>query len=230
MRKSSFKSILILALVVILSLSIVLVSCNKKDTPDPTPVTPTPPTPTPVVDPDPGDGTPEHDKAIIYVTALFGGGLYNEETLEPVWDPFNTEFDLYEHWAPQSSTIYDFSGVLGEFSEEMGDAFTMIMDALSYKEGTLLYDMSLDQDGNGLNPDVVPANDKPVDTHGVRLHCYYGAVAIYKQFILNTREQFGDEYDCIMFNQDWRKSPGDSGKVLEDFINEKGYKEEKNKE
>lgn len=226
MRKFSFKSILILALVVILSLSIVLVSCNKKKdnaTPDPTPITP--PGPAPVVDPDPGDGTPEHDKAIIYVTALFGGGLYNEETLEPVWDPFYTEFDLYEHWAPESPTIYDFSGVLGEFSEEMGDAFTMIMDALSYEEGTLLYDMSLDQDGNGLNPDVVPANDKPVDIDGDRLHCYYGAVAIYKQFILNTREQFGDEYDCIMFNQDWRKSPGDSGKVLEDFINEKGYKE-----
>ena len=231
MKKQNLKSVVVLALVVILALSACLVACNKKDTPDPTPSTPTPPTPTPVVDPDPNYDPDNHsNKAIIYVTALFGGGLYNEATNEPVWDPFYTEFSLYDHWAPESSTIYDFAGVLGEFSDEMGDAVLMILDAMSYTEGTLLYDLSLDEDGNGLNPNVVPANlnsdmEKPVDIDGDSLHCYYGAVAIYKQFILETRKQFGDEYDCIIFNQDWRKSPADSAAVLEQFVNNLGYDE-----
>ena len=230
MKKHSLKIMLALVLVFVMAASCVLVACNSKKSNTPaTPVNPTPdPTPT-VVDLDPDYDVHHHSKkAIIYVTALFGGGLYNEETNEPVWDPFYTEFSLYDHWAPESSTIYDFSGVLGEFQEEMGDAFTMIMDALSYEEGTLLYNLSLDEDGNGLNPNVVPANinsnmEKPVDMDGDRLHCYYGAVAIYKQFILETRKQFGDEYDCLMFNQDWRKSPADSAAVLEEFINRLGY-------
>lgn len=223
---------LALMLVFVMAASCVLVACNsKKDTPE-TPVNPTPPDPTPtVVDPDPDYDVNNHSKkAIIYVTALFGGGLYNEATNEPVWDPFYTEFSLYDHWAPESPTIYDFAGVLGEFSDEMGDAVVMILEAMSYAPGTLLYDLSLDEDGNGLNPDVVPANlnsnmEKPVDIDGDSLHCYYGAVAIYKQFILETRKQFGDDYDCIMFNQDWRKSPADSAAVLEEFVNNLGYDE-----
>lgn len=220
---------LILALVAVLALSAGLVACGKQNNQNPTPVDPTP-DPTPVfVDPDPNyDPNNHNDKAIIYVTALFGGGLYNEETNEPVWDPFYTEFNLYDHWAPTSSTIYEFDGVLKEFEDEMGDAVTTILEALSFQEGTLLYDMTLDQDGNGLNPNVVPANinenfQKPVDVDNIPLHCYYGAVAIYKQFILETRKEFGDEYDCLMFNQDFRKSPADSAAELEKFINSRGY-------
>lgn len=239
MKKINSKTILTFVLVLVLVLSLVLVACNKKTTPtnnsnkgsqgggssqggsggqgggqgiDPTDIS--------ILDP--GDGTPQHNKAIIYVTALFGGGLYNEETQETVWDPFNTEFDLYEHWAPNTPSIYDLGGVMAEFEAEK-DVFPDIASALTFNKGTLLYEMSLDQDGNGINPHVVPANNKPVDKDGYRINCYYGAVAIYKQFILNTRKEFGDEYDCIMFNQDWRKSPADSAKVLEDFIAEKGY-------
>ncbi|MBQ9276395.1 MAG: alpha/beta hydrolase [Clostridia bacterium] len=237
MRKFSVKSVLVFALVLVLVLSIGLVACDKKDSSPSTPVQPVDPVnddPQPtVVDLDPNyDPNNHHKNAIIYVTALFGGGLYNKETNEPVWDPFYTEFDLYDHWAPTSSTIYDFGGVLGEFSEEMGDAFSTIMDALSFEEGTLLYDMTLDQDGNGLNPNVVAANindkfEKPVDIDGEPLHCYYGAVAIYKRFITETRSQlidaYGYDYDCLMFNQDFRKSPADSAAELEEFINSRGY-------
>ncbi len=237
MRKFSMKSVLVFALVLVLALSVGLVACDKKDSSQSTPVQPVRPVdvdPVPtVVDLDPNyDPDNHHSNAIIYVTALFGGGLYNKETNEPVWDPFVTEFDLYDHWAPTSPTIYDFSGVLSEFSEEMGNAFTTIMDALSFEEGTLLYDMTLDQDGNGLNPNVVAANinsnfEKPVDINGAPLHCYYGAVAIYKKFITETRSQlidkYGYDYDCLMFNQDFRKSPADSAAELEEFINSRGY-------
>ena len=225
MKRFNLKAILVFALVAVLTLSVGLVACNSKETPSEIEITPIKP-----VDPgtEPQDTEPEEEtpkeNAIIYVTALFGGGLYNQATNEPIWDPFKTEFDLYEHWAPDTPTIYDFSGVLGEFEEEMGDAFSMILKAMSFEKGTLLYDMTLDQDGNGYNPDVVPANNKPKDEKGNLLHCYYGAVAIYKKFITETQKQFGDKYDCVMFNQDWRKSPADSAKVLEDFIAEKGYK------
>ncbi len=236
MRKFSVKSVLVFALVLVLVLSVGLVACNKNGSSQAQPAQPVVPTPDPeptVVDLDPNyDPDNHHSNAIIYVTALFGGGLYNKKTNEPVWDPFYTEFDLYDHWAPQSSTIYDFAGVLGEFSAEMGDALTTILNALSFKEGTLLYDMTLNQDGNGYNPDVVAANinadfEKPVDIDGIPLHCYYGAVAIYKKFITETRSQlidkYGYDYDCLMFNQDFRKSPADSAAELEEFINSRGY-------
>jgi|GEM_PF-807961 len=173
---------------------------------------------------DPDDGV-KHKKAIIYVTALFGGGLYNTKTLEPVWDPFRADYDLYDHWAPSENTIYKFTEILLEYAKEMDSAATTIVKAMSYRPGTLLYDLSLDQDGNGLNKDVVPANYKPRYKNNLRMHCYYGAVGIYQNFMINSRKAFGDEYDCYMFNQDWRKSPGDSGKALEEFINENGWEE-----
>jgi len=174
-------------------------------------------------------------KAIIYVTALFGGGLYNEETKSPAWDPFFTEMDLYDHVDEEGNM--DFAGIIGEYMDEekadprdwdddgqYGGMVTMMLDALTFEEGTLLYDLSLDQDGKPLNPHVVPATTASVDKDGKLLNCYYGAVGIYKKFIVNPQEEFKD-YDVWTFNQDWRKNPAESAELLEKFINEKGYEE-----
>ena len=40
-----------------------------------------------------GDKNEKNDKAIVYVTALFGGGLYDTQKNEAVWEPFKTEID-----------------------------------------------------------------------------------------------------------------------------------------
>lgn len=53
----------------------------------------------------------------------------------------------------------------------------------------------------------------------------YGAFGIYRTFANNLKREFGDEYDVLVFNQDWRISPQKSAKALEDYINAKGYKE-----
>ena len=218
---------IILVLVIAASTVAVFVACNKKDG-DSQDIVIIDDDDDRIVDKieqlDPDDGV-KHKKAIIYVTALFGGGLYNEKTNEAVWDPFRADYDLYDHWAPSENTIYKFAEILLEYAKEMDSAAMTIVKAMSYRPGTLLYDLSLDQDGNGLNPDVVPANYKPRYKNNLRMHCYYGAIGIYQNFMINARKTFGDEYDCYMFNQDWRKSPGDSGKALEEFINENGWEE-----
>ena len=212
-----------LVLVLLATLAFVVVACDKKPTQDVEPEDDEPTKVDMIELQDPDDGV-NHNKAIIYVTALFGGGLYNEKTNEAVWDPFRADYDLYDHWAPSENTIYKFAEILLEYAKEMDSAAMTIVKAMSYRPGTLLYDLSLDQDGNGLNPDVVPANYKPrYAKDNMRMHCYYGAIGIYQNFMLNARKTFGDEYDCVMFNQDWRKSPADSAKALEEFINENGW-------
>ena len=212
-----------LVLVLLATLAFVVVACDKKPTQDVEPEDDEPTKVDMIELQDPDDGV-NHNKAIIYVTALFGGGLYNEKTNEAVWDPFRADYDLYAHWEPSSDTIYKFGEILLEYAREMRSAASVILNAMTYRPGTLLYDLSLDQDGNGLNPDVVPANYKPrYAKDGMRMHCYYGAIGIYQNFMLNARKTFGDEYDCVMFNQDWRKSPADSAAVLEEFINRLGY-------
>ena len=201
---------LVLVLVLVLSLALVgLTACGHKDK--------------------------GHKKAIIYVTALFGGGLYNDETKAPAWDPFFTEMDLYDHVDDEGNM--DFIGILGEYTGDTSDdrdwaddnpyggIMTMLTSALTFEEGTLLYDLSLDQDGNPLNPHVVPASKDSVDKDGNLLHVYYGAVGIYKPFIENPEKEFGKDYDVVTFNQDWRKNPAESAALLEQFINEKGYEE-----
>ena len=198
--------VITLVLVLVLSLALVgLVGCGHKDK--------------------------GNKKAIIYVTALFGGGLYNEETKAPAWDPFFTEMNLYDHVDDEGNM--DFIGILGEYTGDTADdrdwgednnIMSLLMNALTFEEGTLLYDLSLDQDGNPLNPHIVPASKNSVDSDGNLLHVYYGAVGIYKPFIENPEKEFKD-YDVWAFNQDWRKNPAESAALLEQFINEKGYEE-----
>ena len=207
------KRIVLIVLVVVLVLSLALVgltACGNKDK------------------------NKGNKKAIIYVTALFGGGLYNDETKAPAWDPFFTEMDLYDHVDDEGNM--DFIGIIGEYTGKTSDdrdwddegqyggIMTMLTSALTFEEGTLLYDLSLDQDGNPLNPHVVPATLDSKDKDGNLLHVYYGAVGIYKPFIVNPQEEFKN-YDVLVFNQDWRKNPAESAALLEQFINRAGYEE-----
>lgn len=156
------------------------------------------------------------DKAIIYVTALFAGGLYDKQTGEAKWEPFNTEVDAAKVMAGE----IPISELMNIFSDEMPDILDLVDSALSYERGTLLWDLTLDNDGNGYNPNVVPANDlkKYMDID-------YGVFGIYRNFIDNISAKYGGDYDVFVYNQDWRISPAKSAEELENYINRKGYKE-----
>ena len=94
-----------LALVLVLSSLMTLVACGDKDN--------------------------GKDKAIIYVTALFAGGLYDKESGEAKWEPFKTEVDVDAFLRGELS----FEDVLATFPEkEISDTLVMILKALTYSE------------------------------------------------------------------------------------------------
>jgi len=156
------------------------------------------------------------DKAIIYVSALFAGGLYDKQTGEAKWEPFKTEVDAAKVMAGE----IPMDELMDIFSDELPDIIGLVSDALSYEQGTLLWDLTLDNDGNGYNPNVVPANDlkKYMDID-------YGVFGIYRNFVDNISAKYGSDYDVFVYNQDWRISPAKSAEELENYINRKGYKE-----
>lgn len=172
------------------------------------------------------------DKAIIYVTALFTGGLYDSQTNTALWEPFSSEFELYDYVNPDTSL--NFEGILEAIKDsdfgvdEDGEPYDLIsyaLNAIEYKKGNLLWDLTLDQDGNGNNPNVIPANNFPKDKNGKVMDISNAVFGIYKPFIDEIKEVYGDEYEVETFNYDWRYSPADAGKKLEEYINHWGYKE-----
>lgn len=162
-------------------------------------------------------------KAIIYVTALFAGGLYDKETNVAKWEPFATEFDAWSLMSGELS-LEDLIALF-EDSGEIPSIIQLAANAVAYTEGSLLWELTLDNDGVGYNPNIVPANGLPKDNNGKVMDISYGAFGLYKPFVDNISEKYGKEYDVLVYNQDWRMSPAKSAEELENFINEKGYKE-----
>lgn len=168
--------------------------------------------------------TPEPKRGIIYVTALFSGGLYDSELGTAVWEPFATEFDVYEDAMDENGAL-DIGKILSIFSGDMLEIIQLVTDALGYTPGTLLYDLTLDQDGVSYNQNLIPANNEPLDEDGYVMDISYGVFGIYKPFKENLEARYGDKYDVSVFNYDWRLSPADAGAKLEAYIAEKGYDE-----
>lgn len=188
--KRRFKFVaLILCIVILSTLLFALAACNKE----------------------------KEKKAIIYVTALFAGGYYNEETGAAVWDPINADLDIDSIMKGTAEIEDVVSAVLSE--NNPGD----ILDMLKWEKGGLLYDMSLDQDGNPLSPEVVPANGLPQDGDGNIMDISYGVFGLYKPVIDSLKERYGSGVDVIVYNQDWRLSPSVTAEALEKFINDNKY-------
>lgn len=167
------------------------------------------------------DKNEKNDKAIIYVTALFGGGLYDTEKVEAVWEPFKTEVDAVKVMKGEIAM----DELVTHFKSEMSDILGLVSKAISYKEGTLLWDLTLDNEGNSYNPNIAPANGLPKDVNGKVMDISYGAFGIYKNFVDNIAAEYGDRYDVLVYNQDWRMSPAKSAAELERFVESNGYKE-----
>lgn len=165
----------------------------------------------------------KNDKAIIYVTALFAGGLYDQQTGVAKWEPFETEFDAGKLMAGELGLdeLLD----IFEQSGEIPAIIQLAIKAISYQEDTLLWELTLDNDGVGYNPNIVPANGLPKDANGKVMDISYGAFGLYKPFVDNISAKYGSEYDVMVYNQDWRQSPQKSAAELESFINAQGYSE-----
>ncbi|MDR0752458.1 MAG: hypothetical protein LBF12_07795 [Christensenellaceae bacterium] len=157
------------------------------------------------------DTQPKPKKAIIMVTPLVGGGLYNSETGENLWDPFSVELNLNDA-AELMSTIFsnlaDFTSILAPLLQNT-------------PEQSVFGALAMDQYGNSINPNIKPSNDLDPAEH----HIYYGALGMFKNLIVEINSIYGNDYEVKMFNYDWRLDNAHNSQLLEEYINSNSYEE-----
>lgn len=175
-------------------------------------------------------GGEKKKKAIIYVTALFSGGLYNTKNGKAVWEPFEIEADMMSCFNENGKLDVGKAMDTGFLTT---DAIATVANALQYKSGTLLYDLTIGEDGKPLVDTIVPIEpyegypmekDKATKKYRV-MDISYGVFGIYRPFINGLQEIYGDEYTCEVFTQDWRISPAVSAERLYNYITKCGYEE-----
>lgn len=159
-------------------------------------------------------------KAVLWVTALLSGGLYDQEKEEAVWDPL--PFDdvlLRDFLTPEKMTVNGtnlISRILFSGEMRLADMLDPIVRN-EQDETNLLWNLSFDHNGNPNNPNIMPANgfDNKVQ-YGV-----LGAYTDHNDDITATLEKFGMEFH--VFNYDWRKDCSKGADALADYIDENKY-------
>lgn len=172
-------------------------------------------------------------RAIIWVTALLSGGLYDAETNTAVWDPLPYE-DVYlsKFVNPDTMLNEGINVVMRLFTDrktvtyvdENGDeqiksttAFNELVDPISgnvQDKSNFIWNVGLDYNGVPHNPNIKAANsfDSKVQ-YGV-----LGAYIDHSQYLNAEYEE-----DFIVFNYDWRLDNRESVEALEDYINDNNY-------
>ncbi len=201
-----------------------------------------------------------NDKAIVLVTALCSGGLYDNKTGDALWDPFY----FVDVTLPDVLALLELDDMMG--SEELQDVISKVMDTkvdfikdeygdtkynsflsyvleellwpiLNYPDAdadedeiaeyveeygslnkNLLHNLSLDEHGNPLNPNIVPTNDYT----GPYENLIYGVLGAYKSQVVTLSEKYPD-YDVVVFNYDWRLDVEHNEALFEQFLAEKKY-------
>ncbi len=159
----------------------------------------------------------QEKKAIIFLHALLIGGLYDEDTGEPVWDPFDNEEISY--MSIVSGDIVTLAGDMifndNGFKQQLE---YLTSDDPAKTSQTLLAKIRLNEDGTPVNPNVKPV---PFDDFEGRQR--YGAINGYRDLAEGLEERYGEDYDVKMFNYDWRRDPRLAASELETYINAQGY-------
>ncbi len=163
-------------------------------------------------------------RGIVIVSALLSGGLYleNEDgTQTPFWDP------IYNYDFP----VQDVLNADGSLSLNISLDDPLVADVLK-SIGGLGEALKLLDSKNGLfaNLMVDPVTGKSVKNVSVAnmdsdSRLKYGVVNVYKQTYDSMLAEYGDTAEVSVFCYDWRLDNRDNAKLLEDYINAKGYDE-----
>lgn len=198
-RKKRFVSILLVVIMAITCLT-VLTACDEATT-----------------------ATEHKEKAIIIVTALTSGGLYDTTTGKPVWDPLpeDVNFGQFMNGGDMVSAI---ASILTST-----DTLNTVLAVLNYGtaeelKNNFLWQVSLNENGESNNPNLKPANIADGSYTG-DAKIQYGALAAYRTQFDDLTAKYGDEYDVVMFNYDWRIDNRENSRLLGEFIEKLGYKE-----
>lgn len=158
-------------------------------------------------------------KAIIILPGLFGSGLHDSETGKDVWDPF-TELDVSFSDLSNENGL-NLAGILKLIVEDSvkEEIQKLLANDNAGTADSLLNTVAMNEDSTPAVPSVVAV---PWEKDS-RLK--YGAINAQKDMYFSLQEQFGKEYEVQVFNYDFRLDNRASAKLLEDYINEKGYEE-----
>ncbi len=160
-------------------------------------------------------------RGIIIVTAFLSGGLYlnnADGTQKPVWDPLiNYEDFPVQEVMPATGGMNITMDVISKAINGMGGIGEVIklIDQNTGMLPTLMVDVMT---GESVQ-DIVPANPESP----TRLR--YGAINCYEETYNSMVERYGDKAEVVVFNYDWRLDNLNNAKLLEKFIEERGYDE-----
>lgn len=160
----------------------------------------------------------EENKAIIILPGLFASGLYDTATGEGVWDPL-------ESLNISFGDIYDGDINLGGIFPLIGE--TAVIEELTKilangglgAPDSVFNMMAMNEDGTSAVSTIRPV---PFTSES-RLR--YGVVNAQKEMYEFFEENYGEDYEVQIFNYDFRLDNRESARKLEEFINEKGYRE-----
>ncbi|MFA6866919.1 MAG: hypothetical protein WCR54_05320 [Clostridia bacterium] len=151
---------------------------------------------------------------ILIVPGVVASTLVQGEEEKPIWDPYNSEHSIKEYL---DGEIFNMAWDLAFGSKYSGITMPILQDILDNSENSLLKQLSADENGNYRDNGIHAANMQSEP------NLRYGVFLCHKELYDNLYKAYGDTCNVDIFQYDWRKDNRESGKALEDYINEKNY-------
>lgn len=160
-------------------------------------------------------------RGIVIVTALLSGGLVevkDDGTETVVWDPVPMdEFPIQEVLLPDGSLNIS-TELVTEILNSFENGILDVLDLVTGEDG-FINALQVDRNTGKSVRNIKPA------TSETDSHVKYGVLNVYKQTYDSMVAEYGDEAEISVFNYDWRLDNVENGRLLEEYINSKGYDE-----
>ncbi len=160
-------------------------------------------------------------RGIVIVTALLSGGLVevkDDGTETVVWDPVPMdEFPIQEVLLPDGSLNIS-TELVTEILNSFENGILDVLDLVTGEDG-FINALKVDKNTGKSVRNIKPA------TSETDSHVKYGVLNVYKQTYDSMVAEYGDEAEISVFNYDWRLDNVENGRLLEEYINSKGYDE-----
>ena len=160
-------------------------------------------------------------RGIVIVTALLSGGLVevkDDGTETVVWDPVPMdEFPIQEVLLPDGSLNIS-TELVTEILNSFENGILDVLDLVTGEDG-FINALQVDRNTGKSVRNIKPA------TSETDSHVKYGVLNVYKQTYDSMVAEYGDEAEVSVFNYDWRLDNVENGRLLEEYINSKGYDE-----
>ena len=160
-------------------------------------------------------------RGIVIVTALLSGGLVevkDDGTETVVWDPVPMdEFPIQEVLLPDGSLNLS-TELITEILNSFENGILGALDLVTGEDG-FINALKVDKNTGKSVRNIKPA------TSETDSHVKYGVLNVYKQTYDSMMAEYGDEAEISVFNYDWRLDNVENGRLLEEYINSKGYDE-----